>query len=338
MNKRPPPSSGSTFIGIEAGGSRTRMLVQQGDESPQYYERPVSIKVRDGNAAASASNLQKILSELPGLDGSATRLTVAIGLSGMSRTEDQASLKAALVALPFFHHAKLHLEGDATLTLKAAIPEEEEGILLIIGTGSVIYYRTDDGQVRRIGGWGPLLSDDGSGYRIGLRALRRYIGVLDGIYPRAALSNAIAMRLGPEERDDRTAITRRAASDPEFVASIASDAFQTAATLEGVRDFIYEELVDLFTMLSSIVFSNVLRGPKPYTLYLSGSIAKHPITQDAIRMSFEETDLSLVLVDDLAPCAKALEIARSLTLESAPFRPAEGGTGIHSSSFTRHRG
>jgi N-acetylglucosamine kinase-like BadF-type ATPase len=348
----------TTYIGIDGGGSTTRMMVRHGDDrsspgddrsspgddrsspngaAPEYYEIPVSLKVRDGDYASSAARLKEVLRSPPAptlgmisgteITASAQRrrvprhdlkhsaLSIAIGLSGMSRAEDQASLAAAIHAIPAMRDARLHIESDATLTLKAAIPNGEPGILLIAGTGSVIYYRTADGDVRRIGGWGPILSDEGSGYRIGLRALRRYMGVLDGVYPGAALSSAIAARLAatlsPQERDDRSAIARLVLRDPAFVASLARDVFEAAETLPGVRDLIHEEMVDLFTSLSSIVFSGVMGSSRPYTLYLSGSIAKHPITQEAIRMSFEESDLALVLVDDLAPCAKALEIARN---------------------------
>ncbi len=329
-------SNVSTYIGIDGGGSTTRILVQRDDESPLYFEYPISLKVRNGDFASSAEQLRTLLAGVPSERGRLSDgLSIAIGLSGMSRAEDQDMLKAAIRALPELAaapsvHAWLHIESDATLTLKAAIPNgergREPGILLIAGTGSVVYYQTAGGHVGRIGGWGPMLSDEGSGYRIGLRALRRYIRVLDGVYPRASahagLSAAIAQRLSPEEREDRLAIARRAASDPAFVASIARDVFDAAPELPGARDLIHEELVDLFVIVLSVIRSNALSvgalsvgalsGPKPYKLYLSGSIAKHPITQEAIRMSFEESDLTLVLVDDLAPCAKALEIAKEL--------------------------
>lgn len=345
-----------TYIGIDGGGSTTRIFMQRGDAAPEYFEFPVSLKVGDGDFATSAQRLKEVLSAECSVlrTGGDSAISIAIGLSGMSRAENQDALKAAIRAIPELAAAKLHIESDATLTLKAAIPNGEPGILLIAGTGSVVYYQTEassrdhawphaGGHLGRLGGWGPMLSDEGSGYRIGLRALRRYIGVLDGVYPRAsahaasahaagahaALSAAIAQRLLPEEREDRQAITRRAASDPAFVASFARDVFDAASSptmpaLEGARgawgqawsrplDLIHEELVDLFVIILSVIRSNALSGQKPYKLYLSGSIAKHPITQEAIRMSFEESDLTLVLVDDRAPCAKALEIARWMT-------------------------
>src|ERR1700733_11087699 len=168
-----------TYIGIDGGGTTTRVLVQHNDEPPDYFERPVSLKVRNRDFEASAEKLKEVLSSLPTMaeclvlskyPNSALctqRFALAIGLSGMSRDEDQELLKSAISSLPEFASAKLHIESDATLTLKAVLPEGNEGILLIAGTGSVILYQPGGKAPRRIGGWGPLLSDDGSGYRIG---------------------------------------------------------------------------------------------------------------------------------------------------------------------------
>jgi N-acetylglucosamine kinase-like BadF-type ATPase len=341
----PPPY----YIGIEGGGTTTRLLVQRGDETPEYFERPISLKVRDGDFAASAEKLREVLADVaktfkgsfvtfrsrsePDRDLKVTA-TIAIGLSGMSREEDQVSLEAAIHALPEFAKAKLHIESDATMTLKAVLPEAvdersfpEEGILLIAGTGSVIFYQPLGQSPRRIGGWGPFLSDDGSGYRIGLRSLRRYLWMLDGVYPPDPLTERIGARLierGLTPPDDRAEITKLAESDRTFVASIARDAFEAASAVatggtivpdsaKQIKDMIHEELIELITQIFPIFFKGVMSGNMPYKLFFAGSIAKHPITVAALQNSFETTDVTPILVDDSAPAMKALEIAKKMS-------------------------
>jgi N-acetylglucosamine kinase-like BadF-type ATPase len=46
------------------------------------------------------------------------------------------------------------------------------GVLLIAGTGSSAYSVDSRGKIRRAGGWGPLLGDDGSAFWLGRQALR----------------------------------------------------------------------------------------------------------------------------------------------------------------------
>ncbi|HZK75566.1 MAG TPA: BadF/BadG/BcrA/BcrD ATPase family protein, partial [Candidatus Kapabacteria bacterium] len=182
---------GMMYIGIDGGGTKTRLFVQAATgEDPRYFEFPISLKVQNGDFAASARQLQAlILDLLSGKNsdspirpirpmGPIGPMAIVMGLSGMSQSEDQEALKNAILSLHEFTNSKIHIESDATLTLKTVLAEGEEGILLIAGTGSVVFYQPSGGPAHRIGGWGPLLSDEGSGYRIGLRALRQYIEVL----------------------------------------------------------------------------------------------------------------------------------------------------------------
>jgi hypothetical protein len=126
--------------------------------------------------------------------------------------------------------------------------------------------------------------------------------------------DAIAEVMPPNMRQDRTAISERAATDVGFVADLAMLAFALAEQDREVRHMIWEELFDVPNMIAPILASNVLGSNRPYTLYLAGSIARHPFNVVSIRDAFDESDITLSLVDELAPCQKALEIARTEVL------------------------
>jgi N-acetylglucosamine kinase-like BadF-type ATPase len=295
-----------TLVGIEAGGSKTLGLIGQNGSEPKLCEWDVSIKVKNRDFEASALKLAQLLEPVGPIH------TLALGMSGMSRTEDQESLKAALMKHPIFSSACLHIEGDGTLTLKAAIPDGQEGILLIIGTGSVVYYKTLEGRVNRIGGWGPLLSDEGSGYRIGLTALRKWVRYVDGLEFSDAVIETVGERLPAELREDRIALARRAADDVQFVASFAKPLFEISTTEEAARHLIWTELFDVPNLIAPILASNVLSQNRPYTLWLAGTIGRHPMTLVTVREAFDLADITLQVLEDLAPCEEALRIARTL--------------------------
>ena len=306
-------------IGIDGGGTTTRLFLQENDAEPSYFEFPVSLKVQRGRFAASAEKFYALLADVFSIETGEFQIrpmsptSVAIGLSGMSLPEDQEKFKRAIRAFPEFAKTKIQIESDATLTLKTVLPEGEEGILIIAGTGSVVFYQPSGGPARRIGGWGPLLSDEGSGYWIGLRALRHYINVLDGVYPPDPLSDAVASRIGrPKRTREQRGLVKRAQNDPAFVASFARDAFETAPSIRAVRDLIQEELVDLSTLLFPLFVLGIMSERKPYPLYLAGHIAQQPMMIHIIEMTFDEGDLAIHLVNERAPAAKALEIARGM--------------------------
>ena len=56
---------------------------------------------------------------------------------------------------------------------------EQPAIVVIAGTGSIAY-GCAPGNFTRVGGWGPLLGDEGSGYDLGRRALQTAARMADG--------------------------------------------------------------------------------------------------------------------------------------------------------------
>jgi N-acetylglucosamine kinase-like BadF-type ATPase len=61
--------------------------------------------------------------------------------------------------------------GDEEIALDGAF-RGGPGILVVSGTGSIFLGRSADGTMYPVGGWGPVLADEGSGWWIGLEAVR----------------------------------------------------------------------------------------------------------------------------------------------------------------------
>lgn len=84
----------------------------------------------------------------------------------------------------------LRLLGEETIALAAAW--KQNGAVALSGTGSFGFVRLEDGVKRTpVGGWGPLLSDDGSGYDIGLRSIKAAIRSADGRCPPTVMHDMI---------------------------------------------------------------------------------------------------------------------------------------------------
>jgi N-acetylglucosamine kinase-like BadF-type ATPase len=84
------------------------------------------------------------------------------------------------------------------------------GILLIAGTGSIAWARDAAGSVVRVGGWGEGLGDEGSGFAIGLAALRAIAHAEDGRGPETALRDPILEHLALSGCDELVPWTSRA--------------------------------------------------------------------------------------------------------------------------------
>jgi N-acetylglucosamine kinase-like BadF-type ATPase len=78
----------------------------------------------------------------------------------------------------------------------AAATGAQPGIGAISGTGSNVFGVGPDGRAWRVGGWGHLLGDEGSGYWLGVESIRAALHDRDGSGPETALSDAVVEFFG----------------------------------------------------------------------------------------------------------------------------------------------
>jgi glucosamine kinase len=157
------------FLAIDAGGTKTSCVLA--DETRILGRASTgSIKLmRVGEAEASA-RLRAMLAEvsLAGGVGLAEVTRTCIGLAGVTIA---AVREWAVREIADVVSGELLLCGDEEIALDGAF-KGGPGILVIAGTGSNCIGRAADGTIYNVGGWGPALGDEGSGFWIGQEALR----------------------------------------------------------------------------------------------------------------------------------------------------------------------
>jgi len=122
-----------------------------------------------------------------------------------------------------------------------------DGINVVAGTGSICYGERA-GQGVRVGGWGELFSDEGSGYWIAARGLQAFSQMSDGRLAPGPLLEELRSRLGVENDLDVLTITmvrwggdrsRIASLSPAVVAAAESGDEQARAILtEAARHLV----------------------------------------------------------------------------------------------------
>lgn len=122
------------------------------------------------------------------------------------------------------------------------------GIVALSGTGSDTLMVNDGKQLGAVGGWGPLLGDEGSGYDIGLQAIKAALRDMDGRGEKTALRQLL---LDDWELNTIWDVVFYLAKDPEYRHKIASfTKLVGKAATEGDRmaqrvyEYAAEELVD----------------------------------------------------------------------------------------------
>ena len=171
----------SYVLGIDGGGSGTRAMIMDiqgalcglGESGPSNYQ--------DVGAAVAQANIQQAVTVARQTAGVLPEPFAAtfLGLAGIGSAPDRAVIHQIARGLDLAPEDKIGVDHDIRIALAGGL-SGRPGIVLIAGTGSSCYGRNAAGEHWRSGGWGPLISDEGSGYWLGVQAIRSTVRAFDG--------------------------------------------------------------------------------------------------------------------------------------------------------------
>ena len=127
---------------------------------------------------------------------------VCVGMAGMDRPADEAVVRAILRRLGF--RGVAHAVNDALIALVAGA-DEDPGVVVIAGTGSIAYGVGPDATAARAGGWGEVYGDEGSAFWVGARALAAVVRAADRRGPATMLSTLVLRHAGVDRIDVESA-------------------------------------------------------------------------------------------------------------------------------------
>ncbi len=164
------------YLGIDAGGTKTECALAC-DDTVLARATGGSIKVMHTSDEDAGRHLDEVLwavSKQAKIELTSIACT-CVGLSGISVARVADWVRQALSARV---GGDVLLCGDEVIALDAAF-FGGPGVLVVAGTGSNIVARSIVGELIHVGGWGPVLTDEGSGNWIGKQAVRAIFDSLD---------------------------------------------------------------------------------------------------------------------------------------------------------------
>ncbi len=186
-------------MGIDGGGSSIRVVIATRDLTPVASVQGGSANPNSAGRETAAQSIKRTIRaalEAAQLAPEAIR-GVGVGIAGTVTFRDWARETVAAV-LP---HAAIIIASDFEIALVGA-RGERRGVLILAGTGSVIYGVNATGESAQVGGWGYLLGDEGSGYALGLQALQAVVRAADGRGQPTQLTEVILSALTLETPQD----------------------------------------------------------------------------------------------------------------------------------------
>jgi glucosamine kinase len=187
-------------VGVDAGGTWLRLALADGEggvlarrQGPGFVVSGEGVEEASATLAGEVAKLAVDARAALPVDALVAGLA-GIGVRGHAPLRPEGTaLEARLRETGLA--SRVRLVSDAEAALHDAFPRGP-GILLVAGTGSIALARDADGALRRAGGWGRELGDEGSGYALGLETLRAAVRALEGRGPPTALEAVVKEKTG----------------------------------------------------------------------------------------------------------------------------------------------
>jgi glucosamine kinase len=307
------------YLGIDGGGSKTTCVV--GDESSLLATVMAggSNITRVGETGAREA-LQQAIREacLAAKINPQQVLRACIGAAGAGRPEIASTVRKMVAEII---PGEIEVVGDMEIALAAAFGKGP-GVIVIAGTGSIVFGRDAQGKVARAGGWGFAVSDEGSAHWIGVAAVRAVLRAADEVGEDQAERDSTwpAKRLFSELKtvwglESLPQLARAANASPDF--AVLFPAILAAAEAGDVvaRQVIAEasrELAQLAGIVLRRLFSAQHSSASAVPMAMAGGVFRHAamireLFYNEVRAANPDIVLNPEVVD---PVHGALQMAR----------------------------
>lgn len=191
----------SYVIGLDGGATKTAAILA--DMEGNILNRtvaPASNYHAVGQEKSAEAMKTAIIDVLKGAGKSLQDVTATvIGLAGLNNNHDYGIYKELIdpIGLP----GKLFLENDIVIAW-AASTKCAPGVVVISGTGSSAFGINKEGKRYKSLGWDYIVSDQGSGYWVGIHGLQAAFKMWDGRLPEGLLLKAMLDHYGVKSAEE----------------------------------------------------------------------------------------------------------------------------------------
>ncbi|MGD1910897.1 MAG: N-acetylglucosamine kinase [Rivularia sp. (in: cyanobacteria)] len=243
-------------LGIDGGGSKTvcvlmnekREILGRGEAGSSNYQ---SVGIEAAKySIESAINQAIIIRDNINIDA------ICLGLAGVGRAKDIEIVKNIIKDIPIICNIKpqnIIISHDALIALVGGIGNDV-GIVVAAGTGSIIFGRNHRGETKRVGGWGYLLGDEGSAYKIAITGMHMALLSYDGRLAYTSLVEDFKNHLGLSHIEELIEVVYRSGLGVKEIAALAPIVDNAAFKGDGFANMIIDDAVnELFLATYTVI-------------------------------------------------------------------------------------
>lgn len=274
------------LIGIDGGGTKTEYCIHNLALGENTFFKYETTNYKNIGEAKTRENFEKALSEIFATMGINKEQIkgIAFGAAGYDTQKDEIFYKSLFenIEIPL---SKVFICNDSDMILLSA--SEKPCICTAAGTGSIaVAYNTNDDRYRS-GGWGSLISDQGSGYWIGQIVLSDLLLYIDGVKPYQPVFSKICDFLNQPEINNMPEIISLMTT--EEIASVAKTVIDFANKDEYCSTILNQGVDHLVNLGLSLLDKLEVDPTKEVTMLLTGSLFKSELLKETYIKKFNQS-------------------------------------------------
>ncbi|MEH2206078.1 MAG: N-acetylglucosamine kinase [Nostoc sp.] len=273
----------SYVLGIDGGGSKTvcvlmddlHQVLGRGEAGPSNYQS-IGIEVTLQSIQSAIHNAV----EAAIITNTVNINAICLGLAGVGRAADIEVVKGLVKelqnnkSLPItwaLQPVNIVIYNDALIALVGGIGQAV-GIVVAAGTGSIVFGRNHQGDTKRVGGWGYILGDEGSAYKIAIAGMNAALKSYDGREMSTSLVEAFKQHLDLESIENLIEVIYRRGWEVKQIAALAPVVDFAAASGDIVANIIIDDAVKEFVKATSTVIDAIFTTDSVLEVVTTGSV------------------------------------------------------------------
>ena len=260
----------SLYLGFDGGATKTTGIAMDDGWNivAEAIGGPSNFQII-GTEKASSNVLEVVetLLRKASCDFSDVR-SLYLAVAGAGRIADADMMRDAFIDLlrsKGYSIPEIAIGSDAIAALEGAF-SGRPGMILISGTGSILFAKDRLDRIHRAGGWGRVIGDEGSGYSIGQACLSAIARQLDGREKVTSMWPLFQERLRIQSSQDLIAAVYQNKLDIASLALIVIEAAERGDEVAG--EILSKASIDLCDLIDAVL--RQLDVPVP--LVLCGSL------------------------------------------------------------------
>lgn len=273
------------YLGIDAGGTKTICAISNGREIVGKGASS-TIKIKKVGTGKARTALEETLARAFGAAkvGAEDITASCIGVAGAGLPEVVDWTTANMRELV---PGSLKVVGDSDIAHESAF-QGGPGVLVIAGTGSIAIGKNGRGVTARAGGWGPMISDEGSGFWIGRRAVTAAMRAYD-----AGQSTSLITKImeGWKIATRDAVVSIANSSPPPDFSALVPQVLECADNGDALAEEILSIAGAELAQLAKIVIRKLSLGGSVLKAAISGGVFKHSTTVRRVFFNALRADL-----------------------------------------------